>query len=177
MIAVKRILVPTDFSETSDAALKYGIGLAQAFSAQLYLLHVPGETGVNFEADFPMVQFENATQERLETLVSAQEAKQLRPEYALRIGAPSDEIVRYAGYREIDLIVMGTHGRSGVAHMLMGSVAEKVVRTAPCPVLTVRQPRTRVCHAARSDCAGGAGADVSPCGVPTDMAFRASKRQ
>jgi nucleotide-binding universal stress UspA family protein len=140
MIAVKRILVPTDFSETSDAALLYGIGLAQAFGARLYLLHVPGESGVNFEADFPMVQFEDATRERLETLVSAQDIVRLRPEYALRLGAPSDQIVRYAGERDIDLIVMGTHGRSGVAHMVMGSVAEKVVRTAPCPVVTVRHP-------------------------------------
>jgi nucleotide-binding universal stress UspA family protein len=141
MIALKRILVPTDFSEASDAALKYGIGLAQTFGARLYLLHVPGETGVNFEADFPMVQFENATRERLETLVSPRDLITLRPEYALRLGAPSDEIVRYAGSRDIDLIVMGTHGRSGVSHVLMGSVAEKVVRAAPCPVLTVRQPR------------------------------------
>ena len=136
MIAVKSILVPTDFSETSDAALNYGIGLALTFGARLYLLHVPGETGVNFEADFPMVQFENATRERLETLVSPRDLITLRPEYALRLGAPSDEIVRYAGSRD-----MGTHGRSGVAHMVMGSVAEKVVRTAPCPVLTVRHPR------------------------------------
>jgi universal stress protein A len=140
MIAFKRILVPTDFSEASDAALNYGIGLAQAFGAQLYLLHVPGETGVNFEADFPMIQFENAVRERLDTLVGPKEIVKLRPEYALRLGAPSDQIVRYADDREIDLIVMGTHGRSGVAHMVMGSVAEKVVRTAPCPVLTVRQP-------------------------------------
>jgi len=139
-IAIKRILVPTDFSEASDAALMYGIGLARAFGAQLYLLHVPGETGVNFEADFPMVQFENATRERLETLVSPRDMITLRPEYALRLGTPADEIVRYAGSREIDLIVMGTHGRSGVAHMVMGSVAEKVVRTAPCPVVTVRHP-------------------------------------
>ena len=141
MIAMKRILVPTDFSETSDAALKYGIELAQAFGARLFLLHVPGETGVNFEADFPMVQFENAPRERLETLINAQEMLKLRPEYALRLGVPSDQIVRYAGDRDIDLIVMGTHGRSGVPHMVMGSVAEKVVRTAPCPVLTVRHPR------------------------------------
>jgi nucleotide-binding universal stress UspA family protein len=140
MVAMKRILVPTDFSETSDAALKYGIGLAQAFSARLYLLHVP-KSGVNFEADFPMVQFETAPQERLETLVSEQEARELRPEYALRIGAPSDQIVRYAGDRDIDLIVMGTHGRSGMPHMVLGSVAEKVLRAAPCPVLTVRPPR------------------------------------
>ena len=140
MIAVKRILVPTDFSETSDVALKYGIGLAQTFGARLYLLHVPGETGVNFEANFPMVQFENATRERLETLVTEEEAKKLRTEYALRLGAPADQIVRYAAGRDIDLIVMGTHGRGGVSHMLMGSVAEKVVRAAPCPVLTVRHP-------------------------------------
>jgi nucleotide-binding universal stress UspA family protein len=144
MMTVKRILVPTDFSEASDAALTYGIGVAQAFGAQLYLLHVPGETGVNFEADFPMVQFENATRERLETLVSKEEATKLRPEYVLRLGAPSEQIVRYAADRDIDLIVMGTHGRGGVAHMVMGSVAEKVVRTAPCPVLTVRQSRQPV---------------------------------
>ena len=140
MIVVKSILVPTDFSETSDAALNYGIGLALTFGARLYLLHVPGETGVNFEADFPMVQFENATRERLEMLVSPRNLITLRPEYVLRIGAPAEEIVRYAGSRDIDLIVMGTHGRSGVPHLLMGSVAENVVRTAPCPVLTVRHP-------------------------------------
>lgn len=140
MITVKRILVPTDFSETSDAALNYAIDLALTFRARLFLVHVPGETGVNFEADFPMVQFENATRERLETLVSPRDMITLRPEYALRLGTPADEIVRYAGSREIDLIVMGTHGRSGVAHMVMGSVAEKVVRTAPCPVVTVRHP-------------------------------------
>jgi len=140
-IAIKRILVPTDFSEASDAALMYGIGLARAFGAQLYLLHVPGETGVNFEADFPMVQFETAVRERVDMLVSPRDLITLRPEYALRIGAPADQIVRYADDRDIDLIVMGTHGRSGVAHMVMGSVAENVVRTASCPVLTVRQPQ------------------------------------
>ena len=141
MMNVKRILVPTDFSETSDAAVKYGVGLARALSAQLYLLHVTGETGVNFEADFAMVPFENAPREQLETLVSEQEASQLRPEYALRLGVPSDQIVRYADDRDIDLIVMGTHGRSGLPHMMMGSIAEKVVRVAPCPVLTIRQPQ------------------------------------
>ena len=88
MITVERILVPTDFSETSDAALKYAFGLAQTFSAQLYLLHVPGKTGENFEADFPIDQFEKVARERLETLVIQQEARELRPEYAMRIGTP-----------------------------------------------------------------------------------------
>jgi hypothetical protein len=76
------------------------------------------------------------------------------PEYALRLGAAPDEIVRYALARDIDLIVMGTHGRSGVPHLVMGSVAEKVVRVAPCPVVTVRQPRQAT--------SGGADAAAAP---------------
>jgi nucleotide-binding universal stress UspA family protein len=141
MIAVKSILIPTDFSETSDAALHYAVGMAQAFGAQLYLLHVPGETGENFEANFPVGRFETAARERLATLLSQEDIDRLRPEYALRIGTPADEIGRYADARDVDLIIMGTHGRTGVAHLLMGSVAERVVRTAPCPVLLVRDRR------------------------------------
>jgi len=141
MTAVKSVLVPTDFSETSDAALNYAIDMARAFGAQLYMLHVPGKTGENFEANFPVGRFETAARERLATLLSQEEIERLRPEYALRIGTPADEIVRYADARDVDLIIMGTHGRSGVAHMLMGSVAEQVVRTAPCPVLLVRHSK------------------------------------
>jgi universal stress protein A len=141
MTAAKSILVPTDFSETSDVALHYAIFMAQALGAQLSLLHVPGRTGENFEANFPVGRFETAARERLSALLSEEEIARLRPEYALRIGTPADEIVRYADARDVDLIVMGTHGRSGVAHLLMGSVAEHVVRTAPCPVLLVRRPK------------------------------------
>ena len=82
-------------------------------------------------------------QELLGGLLSAQDRQEITAEYVLRqsgIGGPYVEIVRYAQERDIDLIVMGTHGRGFVAHMLMGSVAEKVVRKAPCPVLTVRHP-------------------------------------
>jgi len=139
----KSILVPIDFSETSDAALKYAVEMAQAFGAQLYLMHVPGKTGEHFEANFPIGRFETAAQERLGTLprLSPEEIARLRPEYALRIGTPAEEIVRYADARDVDLIIMGTHGRSGVAHLLMGSVAEQVVRMAPCPVLLVRHSK------------------------------------
>jgi nucleotide-binding universal stress UspA family protein len=140
-MTVKRILVPTDFSEPSDAALQYATGMAQAFGAQLYLIYVPGKTGQNLETNFPVGRFETAARERLGTLLSQEEMERLRPEYALRIGTPADEIVRYADDRDVDLIIMGTHGRSGVAHLLMGSVAEQVVRTAPCPVLLVRHPK------------------------------------
>ena len=138
---VKSILVPTDFSEPSDAALQYATGLAQTFGAQLYLLHVPGRTGENLETNFPIGRFETVARERLDTFLSPEAVMRLRPEYALRIGTPAEEIVRYADARNIDLIVMGTHGRTGVAHVVMGSVAEQVIRTAPCPVLLVRHPK------------------------------------
>ena len=136
MMAVKRMLVPTDFSETSEAALKYALEMARSFGAQLYLLHVPGTTGEHFEADFPIGRFETSGR------LNADEIKQLHPEYAVRIGAPAEEIVRYAVARDVDMIIMGTHGRSGLAHMVMGSVAEQVLRTAPCPVLLVRQAKS-----------------------------------
>jgi len=141
MTTVRSILVPTDFSETSDGALHYAIDMARAFGAQLYLVHVPGGTGENFEANFPVGRFETVARERLSVFLSPEDITRLRPEYAVRIGTPAEEIVRYADTRDVDLIIMGTHGRSGVAHLLMGSVAEHVVRTAPCPVLLVRGPK------------------------------------
>lgn len=141
MSAIQRILLPTDFSTTSYAALRHAITMARAFGAQLYLLHIPGRTGESFEANFPIGQFENLAREQLGMFLSPEEIAQLNPEYALRVGAPADEIVQYAEVRNVDLIVMGTHGRSGVAHLLMGSVAEHVVRMAPCPVLLVRAPK------------------------------------
>jgi nucleotide-binding universal stress UspA family protein len=138
MTAIQNVLIPTDFSTTSDAALRHAVTMARTFGARLYVLHVPGRTGENFEANFPIGQFERLAPEKLALLLSPEEIAQLKPEYALRIGAPADEIVQYAKTRDVDLIVMGTHGRSGVAHLLLGSVAEHVVRMAPCPVLLVR---------------------------------------
>jgi nucleotide-binding universal stress UspA family protein len=141
MNAIKRILVPSDFSDASDAALGYAAGFARGLTAQLYLLHVPGRTGENLEADFPIGEFATTTRGRVEAVVGSDTAAQLRPEYAVRIGTPAEEIIRYAGDRDIDLIVMGTHGRSGVAHALVGSVTEKVIRAASCPVVVVRRPK------------------------------------
>ncbi len=143
MIALKRILVPIDFSETSEAALRYGVELARRFTARLYLLHVPEHPGEAAEAEYPIGLFEmmqNAAHDRLGHLLSAEETRELRPECAMRLGAPSEVIVRHAVEHEIDLIVMGTHGREGIARVLLGSVAEKVVRRASCPVLTVHHP-------------------------------------
>ena len=150
MIAMKQVLVPTDFSDASDAALRYGIALARAFHAKLHLLHIPEHPRAMAIEEYPIglvSTLRNVAHERLGQLLTEQEYRELVPERAMRIGLPCDEIVRYAGENDIDLIVMGTHGRRGVARVLMGSVAEHVVRTAPCPVLTVRGPQYQAVRA------------------------------
>ena len=131
MIELHRILVPSDFSETSAAALRYAVNLARQFNARLYLLHVP---------DYPGA----ATGDQLRELVTNDEAEALHVECAMRVGLPAEEIVRFALDHSADLVVMGTHGREGIDRLLLGSVAETVVRKAPCPVLTVHHP-DRVC--------------------------------
>jgi nucleotide-binding universal stress UspA family protein len=136
-------LVPIDFGETSKAALKYGVALARAFNARLYLLHVPEHPGEAARAEYPIGLFEtmkNAAHDQRGQLLNEAEMRDLQPERSMRIGTPSDEIVAYANEQKIDLIIMGTHGREGVARVFVGSVAEKVVRRAPCPVMTVHHP-------------------------------------
>jgi len=141
MIALQRILVPHDFSETSEAAVRYAVALARNFGARIHLLHVGDQARLDLETEFPLGlegAVEDAVRERLLKIVTPAEQAELHPEFVVRAGVPAAEIVRYASNYDIDLIVMGTHGRGPVSHMVMGSVAEKVVRTAPCPVLTVR---------------------------------------
>ena len=147
MIALKRILVPTDFSDASEAALNYGRALAEAFGASLHVLHVMEDPFLYASASESYVvplelheQIEKSARERLNSVLSATDREKLHAEVVLKRGSPFVEIVRYAREQDVDLIVIGTHGRGPIAHMLMGSVAEKVVRKAPCPVLTVRHP-------------------------------------
>ena len=145
-IALKRILVPTDFSETSDVALTYGKALAERFGAALHVLHVIDDTLLTAYASeafgtslFAMRdEIEKDSRARLEGVFDTQETQKLGGVAVLRTGQAFAEIVRYALEERIDLIVMGTHGRGPVSHMLLGSVAEKIVRRGPCPVLTVR---------------------------------------
>lgn len=147
MIALKRVLVPTDFSLCSAAALKYGRALCQAFDAKLHLLHViqdPYTQPWAAEA-FPaplgemLEQWQEQARQRLAALLP--EDDRAGATIATVVGSPFYEIVRYAAEQQIDLIVVGTHGRGPLSHMLLGSVTEKVVRKAPCPVLTVRHPQ------------------------------------
>ncbi len=148
MILLKTILVATDFSEPSEAALAYGRELARSFGAQLIVLHVAGNIVAFGGGDGVVVvdpelqsQIEAGARQRLESLLFDEDREQLRAKTVLLISnAPSQTITGYAKDANVDLIVMGTHGRGAVAHLLMGSVAERVVRTAPCPVLTVRHP-------------------------------------
>ena len=145
----KRILVPTDFSPPSDAALEYARSVAARYGAALQLLHVAEDpyraiySGEVFVPEIEGLRDEILadTSRRLKERLRPSDVTELHASAESIIGTPAGSIVEYAGGHDIDLIVMGTHGRGGMAHLLMGSVAERVVRTAPCPVLTVREAR------------------------------------
>lgn len=146
MMTATHILVPVDFSEHSARALDCAKTLAQKFGASLHLLTVvpdpfvlpdPGPWYVPLPESYAEGLGQDA-ESHLRGLLTTAEQTQLRAKSAVAFGDPYREILDYVKRASIDLIVMGTHGRGGVAHALMGSVAEKVVRTAPCPVLTVR---------------------------------------
>ena len=147
MMNLKTILVPSDFSECSDAALRYGLELARRFDARLHLLHVvqdpltqpwaaEGFSAPLFEA---VEKWQREAKARLAAAIPLSDVG--RVTVSATVAWPYAEILRYAAENDVDLIVMGTHGRSGVSHMLLGSIAERVVRHAPCPVLTVRHPQ------------------------------------
>ena len=145
---IKRILLPTDFSEDSNHAMKYACELADRFAAELHVLHIIQELSALIpQGGLSYMPPANLVEELKEE--ASKEITQVPPEdwseehnvvRHVTEGTPFLEVVRYAKEHEIDLIVMGTHGRTGLAHMLLGSVAEKVVRKAGCPVLTVRHP-------------------------------------
>ena len=151
MTRITRILVPTDFSPTADAALDYAFGLAERFGASLQLLHVLDDPFV-FEGMSAEAYIAEAPVLRSAMLADAREklAHRAGPRQArvhtdteVLFGHGARTIAEYAAERDVDLIVMGTHGRTGFAHLLLGSVAERLVRTAPCPVLTVRHPEVK----------------------------------
>ena len=164
---VTKILVPLDHSDYSDRALQWGASLAEKYGAQLLLLHVVSraaedlparaavgtDTPLQFALDNPSVYYAASpppreavsvidvfemTQNDLKDLAIAKLNKSLRVSPKVGVGKPAEEILRVAQEEAVDLIVMGTHGRTGLRHVLMGSVAETVMRTAPCPVFTVK---------------------------------------
>jgi nucleotide-binding universal stress UspA family protein len=131
---ISRILVPTDFSRGSLHAFRYAEELTRRFGAELILVHVGDPLSVS---DLPGAG-ELSGRRELDRALALVRERDYRVRGVLRRGNPTDEIVKAAAAERADLIVMGTHGRTGLKHALMGSVAESVVRNAPCPVLTVR---------------------------------------
>ncbi len=152
MVQIKRILNPTDFSESSSEGTKFALEFAERFDAELHLLHVIHDVSTQIP-DFGMgLAFPGFAEQIPERMQKQEEAaikglSELTPTgwskdhsvvMAVKQGQAFVEIIRYARSHHIDLIVMGTHGRSGLAHALLGSVAERVVQKSPCPVLTIR---------------------------------------
>lgn len=145
IISIRRILFPTDFSEPSKEAGKYAMALAEQFNAELHLLHVVSRVMPYADASSTWVMPVDETQEQLEAAeeclikntIDPKWAADHRVVYKTVMGFAVDEILLYANNNDIDLIVVGTHGYSWLAHALIGSVAEKLVRIANCPVLTV----------------------------------------
>jgi nucleotide-binding universal stress UspA family protein len=138
MIAMRRVLVPIDFAEASDNALAYARNLAKMFGAELHVMHVMENLFLRPMAG-NAAAIEAGVFNRLSEQLTEDDRTTLHAVAVMRKSdAPADEIIRYSEEENIDLIVMGTHGRVNLARVLMGSVAEKVVRTASCPVLTIR---------------------------------------
>lgn len=138
------ILVPMDFSEDSDAALDTAVDLARSFGARIHLLHAfeyPTYIGTPWGYSFPPGAFSEARVRASELLQERQEkvdAEGVPATFQACEGSPSEMIVEVAEQLPADLIVMGTRGLTGVKHVLLGSVAERTLRYAPCPVMTVK---------------------------------------
>lgn len=150
MIAIKTILLPTDGSDCSAKAMAYALSFAKQYGGRVVALHVVDQrweeqTRVVFaEVGQDLTQriregYEEEARRILREVTDAAHNAGVPAETKVLTGIPSEDIIRVARELPADLIIMGTHGRAGMSHLLLGSVAEKVVRRAPCPVLTVRQ--------------------------------------
>jgi len=143
MIEFGKILFPTDFSESAENAARYAVSIAQKYGSRLYVVHVvepftyTTEFGLDYSAQYR--EMEATARRLLDDFVASLQKNLLHVEGVLLSGEPFVEIIRYAKREQVDLIIMGTHGRTGIEHILLGSVAEKVVRKSPCPVLTVKK--------------------------------------
>jgi nucleotide-binding universal stress UspA family protein len=144
-ISLKKILVPQDFSEYSLHALKYAVTFAELFNSELIALHVVEP--IVYPADFSFGQvsipameeeIRKHSEEQLNELILREIPGNIKVTSILKIGKPFSEIIEVAKSESVDLIVISSHGRTGMDHVLFGSTADKVVRKAPCPVLTIR---------------------------------------
>lgn len=154
MITLQKILVPTDFSDFSQQALEFALSLAEQFRAKLYVMHVwemAMTSSLLPPEPYPesiLTEQQKATAEHLAKVTNELTTSGFDAEPVFVFGKPYMEIVRIAADLDVDLIVLASHGRSGISHLLLGSVAEKVVRLAPCPVFTVKLPQPAASQAA-----------------------------
>ncbi len=148
MIKIERILFPTDFSPTAEHALKYALTFASEHKAKLYVMHVIqdpdspvvfGEEGASV-APPSFEKMEARAKKAIQQLIPEQYMKELDIENIIVRGRPLKEILKCAKKYNIDFLTMASHGRKGISHILMGSLAEKVVQMAPCPVLIIKHP-------------------------------------
>ncbi|MEW5974236.1 MAG: universal stress protein [Acidobacteriota bacterium] len=147
MIEIKNILLPTDFSEPANYSLKYGMSLASKFKATLHVIHVAeharaGSAGeaVDYLVPDHIAALESKDRLRLEELVQRICAEGVDARAIFVAGRAYQDIVKCARDLDVDLIVLATHGRTGFSHLVFGSTAEKVIRLASCPVITVKLP-------------------------------------
>ena len=137
----KKILVATDFSPLSEKAIDYAVMTAKQFGAMILLIHVLKPFSISTTDALMFVDNSKAVREVAEAMIfnlrEILNGKGVSVETVLMQGPPASEIVMKASQEEVDLIIMGTHGRKGVEHLLLGSIAEKVIRNAKCPVMTV----------------------------------------
>jgi nucleotide-binding universal stress UspA family protein len=143
----KKILVPIDFSDFSKSSLRYAVTFAKQFNASIILIYVVEP--IIYPPDFSMgqiaipttgIEMDKRAIEELEKLAQNEIPSDLQKSIIVKTGKPFYEIIDTAKEEDVDLIIISTHGHSGVEHILFGSTAEKVVRKAPCPVLTLREP-------------------------------------
>jgi nucleotide-binding universal stress UspA family protein len=144
----KRLLVPTDFSASADAALDHAVSMAGRFQASLHLLHVVNDPGAGLyglgdaevKLDRLKQKAESRARERLQELARDSSAVDIRTQVAQRTSLGVGDVVQeYAGAHKIDLVMMGTHGRGGLGRLVLGSVANTLIRRLSCPVMTVRE--------------------------------------
>ncbi len=146
-LEINKILVPIDFSDYSKSALKYAVNFIKQFNAELILIYVVEP--VIYPPDFSMgqiaipsvdLEMDKRAVEELNKLARKEIPGEIKVKSLVKTGKPFIEIIETAAEEDIDLIIIATHGHTGVEHILFGSTAEKVVRKAPCPVLTLREP-------------------------------------
>ena len=144
----KKILFPTDFSVASDYAMSYAISMAKRYKAKFFLLHVVDTTYdisgfyiPHISAEKLMQEMEDAAEKKLNNISSAISRRIKAREIVVKSGIPHKEILKFAKDKGVDMIIMGTHGKAGLDHLLFGSTTERVLRQASCPVLTIRPPK------------------------------------